>query len=229
MPAGIFNSRFAVERIRPLPLHLLHGLVTISPRPPQRLHTRVLEMTPNGVRWLVLTLPRPLHSGQTCFFVLLSAPVPWHCGQASMCAKLMVFFTPWQASIKLIRTLLWISPPRLGAFAFAAALLPPPPPKPPNPPKMLSKISPMSPKPPKSPAPPPAPAKFGSTPACPNWSYLARLSASDKTPYASLTSLNFASASLSPGWRSGWYFLAMVLKAFLISSSVAPFCNPSTS
>ena len=49
------------------------------------------------------------------------------------------------------------------------------------------------------------------------------------TSLASLTSLNFSSASLSPGFMSGWYFRASFRYAFLISSSDAPLLTPRTS
>ena len=88
-------------------------------------------------------------------------------------------------------------------------------------PRSMSPIS----KPPK----PPPPPKLGSTPAWPNWSYFARFSLSDRTSYASLTSLNLASAPLSPGFMSGWYCLASLRYAFFNSSSEAPLDTPKTS
>ena len=50
---------------------------------------------------------------------------------------------------------------------------------------------------------PPAPPPPCSKAACPNWSYCLLFSASLSTLYASVASLNFASASLSPGFLSG--------------------------
>src|SRR5436305_14470590 len=46
---------------------------------------------------------------------------------------------------------------------------------------------------------------------------------------ADCTSLYLASASLSPGLRSGWYFLDSLRYALLISSAVADLETPSTS
>ena len=77
-----------------------------------------------------------------------------------------------------------------------------------------------------NPPPPPAPP---SKAACPNWSYLLLFSESLSTAYASEASLNFASASLSPGLLSGWYFLANARYAFFISLSEAFLDTPSTS
>ena len=82
---------------------------------------------------------------------------------------------------------------------------------------------------PKPPGPPAPAPKLGSTPAKPNWSYRAFLSWSERISYASLTSLNLASADLSSGFMSGWYFLASLRYAFLISSSEALLLSPSTS
>ena len=65
----------------------------------------------------------------------------------------------------------------------------------------------------------------GSNPApnasCPPRSYFARFSGSERTPNASETSLKLASAVLSPGFTSGWYFRASLRYAALRSFSVA--------
>ena len=78
-------------------------------------------------------------------------------------------------------------------------------------------------KPPKPCPPGPPPAAFGSTPAWPNRSYASRLEASESISYASFASLNFSSAALSFGLRSGWCFMASLRYAFLMSSSDAFF------
>ena len=59
------------------------------------------------------------------------------------------------------------------------------------------------------------------SPAWPKRSYMWRLSVSASTEYASAASLNFSSAALSPGLRSGWYLSASLRYALLISWSVA--------
>jgi len=63
----------------------------------------------------------------------------------------------------------------------------------------------------------------------PSRSYFARRSASLSTWKASLTSLNRSSAAWSPGFRSGWCFLARRLNARTISSCEASGFTPSTS
>ena len=68
------------------------------------------------------------------------------------------------------------------------------------------------------PAPPVAAAP---RPACPKRSYKCRLSASASTAYASAASLNFSSAALSPGLRSGWNLSASLRYELLISWSLA--------
>jgi hypothetical protein len=65
--------------------------------------------------------------------------------------------------------------------------------------------------------------------SCPNRSYWERFSASERISYASAHSLNFASASLSSGLRSGWYFIARRRYARLISSASEDFSTPRTS
>ena len=47
--------------------------------------------------------------------------------------------------------------------------------------------------------------------------------------YASAASLNLASASLFPGFLSGWYFNASFLYAFFISDSLDPLDTPNMS
>ena len=71
----------------------------------------------------------------------------------------------------------------------------------------------MSPKPPKPvpgppPAPPPKPPPGKPPKMPPPESYCLRFSGSDRIAYAPWTSLNRSSASLSPGFLSGWYLRA---------------------
>ena len=61
----------------------------------------------------------------------------------------------------------------------------------------------------------------------PSSSYLRRLSGSPSTSYASLISLNVASADLSPGFTSGWSLRASLRYACLISFSEAVLATPS--
>ena len=60
-------------------------------------------------------------------------------------------------------------------------------------------------------------------------SYSLRFSGSDSTSFAAETSLNFSSASLFPGFASGWYCFASLRYARAISFSLAPCGTPSTS
>ena len=72
---------------------------------------------------------------------------------------------------------------------------------------------------------PPAPSKA----LWPNWSYLDFLSGSLKISYASAAFLKLASAVLSPGFLSGWYFIASFLYAFFISELEADLDIPNIS
>ena len=55
-------------------------------------------------------------------------------------------------------------------------------------------------------------ARFSSNPvrsaSAPNSSYSLRRFGSERTSNAAVTSLNFSSAALFPGFTSGWYFFA---------------------
>ena len=72
-----------------------------------------------------------------------------------------------------------------------------------------------------------APARAYASQSAPNWSYLARLPASESTAFASLIDLNRRSAALSPGCLSGCDSRASLRKAFLISAWVAVLWTPS--
>ena len=144
----------------------------------------------------VRTVPVPWQYVQVWGLVPSFAPLPWQVLHVSMREKVISRSQPKAASSKLISISL------TTFWPFAGPLLRPDDDAPP--PKKSPKISLKSPKPLKPPPPnPPKPAfglKFGSTPAKPYWSYRAFLSASDRTSYASLISLNFSSAVLSPGF-----------------------------
>ena len=72
---------------------------------------------------------------------------------------------------------------------------------------------------------PPAPACSYIRQFAPSSSYFLRFSGSPRTSYASLISLNFDSADLSPGLTSGWCLRASFRNACLISLSVAVFAH----
>ena len=108
------------------------------------------------------------------------------------------------------------------------------PPWPPWPPKNDEKMSPMPPKPPPNrsskstypdPPPYPPPAAPGTVP---KRSYCARLLGSERTSYASLSSLNWSSASAAL-FTSGCSSRARRRNAFLISASDASFDTPRIS
>ena len=136
----------------------------------------------------VRTVPVPWQYVQVWGLVPSFAPLPWQVLHVSMREKVISRSQPKAASSKLISISL------TTFWPFAGPLLRPDDDAPP--PKKSPKISLKSPKPLKPPPPnPPKPAfglKFGSTPAKPYWSYRAFLSASDRTSYASLISLNFS-------------------------------------
>ena len=150
------------------------------PSPRQLGQTVEVDMVPNTVRCWTRTWPLPWHSGQISAVVPGSQPVPPQTSQASTCWMFTSFSQPKAASsrvrVRLVRTVLpW--PGRCGRRR-----------RPHQSPqsrcrrRRTRKRSPMS-KPPNPPNPPPAPPapKLGSTPAKPNWSYLARLSLSERT------------------------------------------------
>ena len=193
----------------------------ILPLPPQSGHVCTLRTVPKNDCCVNTTCPLPPHLGHICGVVPGLAPVPLQVGQGSLRLRVISFSTPNTASRNVILTLVRTLAPFMGPFA--GPLLPPP--------KKSPKISPkMSPKSAELKSNPPAPnPPDPSNAANPNWSYCLRLSGSLRTAYASEASLNLASAFLSPGFMSGWYFLASFLYAFFMSSSEASFATPRTS
>ena len=148
----------------PVPRHLEQGAVVEKAKPPP----------PRCIR----TWPEPRQSGHISAVVPGAQPVPPQDSQFSIRDTFSSFSHPLMASAKLMVMLTRTDAPFLGALGLAWRCPPKPPPK--KDPKMSPRsMSPMS-KPPKPPPNPPAP-KLGSTPAWPNWSYLARLSLSDST------------------------------------------------
>src|SRR5699024_5285601 len=160
--------------VRPLPWQCSQGVLTILPLPPQRVQGCWLCITPKGVRVCRTTYPRPPQSGQVSGLVPLAAPVPPQSGQVSCRVNVMGLVQPCTASIERGTTLTCWSAPLRGALALVVRW---PPPQPAAPPKMSPKMSPRSPppNPPPNPAPPAPAPLLGSTPAKPNWSYLAFL------------------------------------------------------
>ena len=118
--------------------------------------------------------PVPRHLRHTSAVVPWAQPVPRQVSQLSSRVRDSSLAQPAIASAKEMVMLARREEPRWGALGSARREPPKPPPK--KEPKMSPRsMSPMS-KPPK-----PPPPKLGSTPAWPNWSYLARLSLSDST------------------------------------------------
>ena len=123
-------------------------------------------------------VPLPWQSGHTSAVVPGAQPVPWQSSQVSVRLRTISFSQPKAASSKVMVTAARRVSPFMGPVRWR--LEPPPNPPPKKEPKMSPRsMSPMS-KPNPPPLNPPAP-KLGSTPAWPNWSYLARFSLSDST------------------------------------------------
>ena len=223
-PAGIFIESFLDFCSLPVPLHDVHGSSTTSPVPLQVEHIFVLANCPKGVLWTVLMLPEPWQVGQVFLLVPFLAPVPSHTWHFSIRFILISFLVPNAASSKVISNFIFKSEPALGPVLWVL-VLPPPKPPPKKSPNISPNISPKS----LNPAPPPPNPWVWSNAAWPNWSYLAFLSGSDNISYASFTSLNFASASLLSGFKSGWYCFANFLNADFISFSSASLLIPRTS
>ena len=198
-PAGIFISITSSPATTPSPLHFVHLFLMVFPVPPHCGHAVCVCMRPSMVSTVRVTYPEPLHCEQVSCRPS-SLPVPLQCWHATFFLTLNFLVVPVATSFRVIFTF-----KRRSAPLDCCLRRPPPPPNPPNPP---------NPCPPKmSPnmlkmssmfmlAPPPNPP-FPPIPACPNWSYLWRFSGSCNTSYASAASLNFSSASLLSGLRSG--------------------------
>ena len=152
-------------------------------------------------------MPRPSQRGQTFGVVPGLAPVPWQVGQVACIGTCSGTCAPETAWSKVIETCASRSRARFGRARCA--------PRAPRrrraaPPNRLERMSPIEapsksklPKPPKPP-PGPAPVANGPVPL----SYCLRFSGSPSTSWACEISLKRASASLSPGLRSGWYWRA---------------------
>ena len=181
IPAGMETERFFVVRTRPAPWQVVHGSVISTPSPPQRSQAVAVMNWPRIVFCIRRIWPLPEHFGQVSGCLPPSMRVPWQEGQVSCCVKEISFSAPKTASAKESVAIVRRSSPRIGAPGAA-------PPRP-LPPKNESKMS-LKSKPPPNGLPPAPPF----TPACPKRSYAARLSSSDSTSYASLTSLNCSSA-----------------------------------
>ena len=115
--------------------------------------------------------------------------------------------------------------PELVPDAARLAAGRPAPARPPNPPKPAN-----GPPGPNGSAPPrPPPARWYCSQFAPSASYCLRLSGSERTAFASLTSLNRFSAAVSPGFRSGWCSRASFRNAFLMSAWLADLGTPRIS
>jgi len=157
----------------------------------------------------MVTWPRPLHAPHFSGRLPFRAPDPPQSTQAAIRGTTISFSVPKTASSNVI----------VRSYRRSAPLraLPPPPPPPKMPPKKSLMMS-STPIPWKS-SNPPKPRPAG--PACPKRSYCVRLSGSDRTEYASFSSLNRSSAPESVEFLSGWDSRASLRKAFLISSGDA--------
>src|SRR3954447_6960125 len=215
-PAGTLTLLRLVCWVRPEPPQVGQGSSMIWPEPPHCEQGWLIENRP----WPWFSTPRPSQRGQVVGEVPGLAPLPWHVAHRAALGTVTLIWAPLIAWSKLSGTSVSRSRPRT-CWAW------PPRPRLNMPPRMSPKS-----KPPKLPAwPAPAPAPKGLPPPkpakAPPSSYSLRFSGSPRTSWAAEISLNFSSASLSPGLRSGCYFRASFRYAFLISSSVAFFETPN--
>src|SRR3954454_21602054 len=199
-PAGMFTAYFLTWRVWPDPWHVGQGSLISVPVPPHWRHGCEIEKRPCDSA----STPRPWQRLQTVGLVPGFAPVPRPVGQGGASGTVTDTCPPSIACSNDTCTSVSRSRPRSGRGVRPAP--PPPPnrsdrmsPKPPTPPAGA---------PPKPPPPPPKPPPGKPPKMPPPESYCLRFSGSDRTAYAPWTSLNRSSASLSPGFLSGWYFRA---------------------
>src|SRR5690606_21727142 len=202
-PGGTFTFTLARLATFPEPPHSGHLSTITVPSPSQAGQVRETAKKPCEKR----CVPLPPQTRQVWGLDPGRAPLPLQVSQRRGRGYSTSSSVPKAASFSVILRSTRRSAPRGRAAARRRA----------PPPKISEKMSPkMSPKPPKpSKSNPPKPSPKG-LPACPKRSYLARFSGSERQAYASEASLNFSSASLSPGLRSGWYSRASFRYALLI-------------
>src|SRR6185437_1183805 len=218
-PAGMLTRSFLTVRTAPLPGHVGQGSSITVPAPPHSEHGWEIENIP----WPCVSMPRPSQRGHTFGVVPGFAPVPWQVGHAWCIGTCSGTCAPETAWSKVIDTCASRSAP-FSARGFVRTRRPLV-----EPPNRLERMSPIEapsksklPKPPKPP-PGPAPVLNGPVPL----SYCLRFSVAPGPSCACEISLKRASASLSPGLRSGWYWRASLRYAFLISSALARLSTPS--
>src|SRR3989338_3987705 len=185
-PAGIVIDILLVFCTLPAPLHSSHFLLIDFPTPLQTVQVEVVVKNPNGVLWLLFSVPVPEQFWQITTSSGLFAPIPLQSSQVSSLGILISFFTPLAASSKVMSSSYLKSCPLVGL----CLLLPVLPPK-----NVLNKSSKSNSAPPKSNpcAPPPKPSEV-----VPYLSYCDLFFSSPRTEAASLISLNlsFEPASL---------------------------------
>ena len=179
---------------------------------------------PNMLWRTVWIWPDPPHLRQVVTLPSFP-PVPLQCSHTTLWGMSRLTFFPSRTSLSVISRSYLRDSPCWGEFRDLPRRPPPN-----MDPKMSPKMSLMSSALVKSSHVNPSLPNCCLTPSCPYWSYISLLSGSDSTSYASDSSLNFASAtSLGSVETSGWYFLARLRYAFLISSSDAVFSTPRIS
>ncbi len=199
-PAGMFTRSRLTVRTAPEPWHVGQGSSMTVPEPPQREQGWEIENIPCPC----VSMPRPSQRGHTDGEVPGLAPVPRQVLQVACIGTCSGTWAPAIAWSKEIETCASRSAPRSGRGLVRTRrpLV--------EPPKRLERMSPIEalsksklPKPPKPP-PGPAPVANGPLPL----SYCLRFSGSPSTSCACEISLKRASACLSSGLRSGWYWRA---------------------
>src|SRR5215475_909281 len=226
-PAGTRTLIVRVCVVTPVPWQSGHGSSMIWPVPRQSRHG---SLNPNAP-WLRLTNPLPPQVGHTYGLVPGRAPDPWQVWHVPGPESFNGSITPRTASSKPSVTSASTSCPRVGPTLRRRVVVPPVK----SPPK-------MSPSPPPVPAlpMPPVPLKRSPTSNVPSplgnpppansvraSSYSLRRFSSERTSYASDTSLNLASASALPGFLSGCSSRASLRYAFLMSAGDASLATPS--
>src|SRR5689334_12825008 len=113
-PAGIRTAICFSPRIRPSPLHFLHGAATTVPSPEQLGQGATLTTWPKKLRWARRTSPVPRQVVHVVGFDPGSAPRPSHRSQGSSNFTVTVFSTPLATSVSVIGIAILMSEPVRG-------------------------------------------------------------------------------------------------------------------
>ena len=193
------------------------------PSPPHSGHVETAMAIPNGVLCCRRTWPRPPHAPHRSGDVPGAHPVALHFGHGTPLRMVILTLLPRSTSSSVTVVRNRMSRPRRCCGAWK-----PPPKIDSNPPPRPNRSLKMSEKLPRAPWKMSSVLYWLSTPSWPYESYTARFFGSDRTAYASDTSLKCSAAS-SDLFRSGWNFSASLRYCDFTSAGVAPLPTPSTS